>query len=108
MNNLTRVLKNEMDNLDNPEEFMKIFILSMCKCIRVLTFAFSTRFILPTASLFKTKPRTTIELCKPPPNSLATRTLSTLKFAGFLGHTWMQAYITKHPPKKSGTIRTFR
>lgn len=58
-----------------------------------LTFAFSILFIEPTASLFKTIPLTTVLLCNPPPKSFATRTLSTLKFAGFFGHTWMHAYI---------------
>ena len=61
------------------------------------TLAFSTLFIVPTASLFRTIPRTIVQLCKPPPKSFATRTLSTLKFAGFLGHTCMHAYIAKHP-----------
>lgn len=59
------------------------------------TLAFSIRFIVPTASLFKTMPRTTEELCKPPPNNFATRTLSTLKFSGFLGQTWIHACNTK-------------
>ena len=59
----------------------------MCESVSVLTFALSICFIFPTASLFKTVPRTTVELCRPPPKSLATRTLSTLKFAGFVGHT---------------------
>ena len=49
--------------------------------------------MLPTASVLKTIPGTTALLCKPPPKSFATRTLSTLKFAGFLGHTWMHACI---------------
>nr|AFK45469.1 unknown [Medicago truncatula] len=59
------------------------------------TFAFSILFILPTASFLRTIPRTTVLLRKPPPKSFATRTLSTLKFTGFFGHTWMHASATR-------------
>jgi len=52
-----------------------------------ITFAFSILFMLPTASFFKTMPRTIEQLWRPPPTNFATRTLSTLKFAGFLGQT---------------------
>lgn len=60
-----------------------------------LTFAFSICFIVPTASFLKTIPGTTALLCNPPPKSFATRTLSTLKFAGFWGQTWMHACIVE-------------
>lgn len=59
------------------------------------TFAFSIFLILPTASFFKTIPRIIEQLCKPPPRSFATRTLSTLKFVGFFGQTWMHAWFIK-------------
>nr|GMD41913.1 hypothetical protein Iba_chr10bCG4270 [Ipomoea batatas] len=51
--------------------------------------------MLPIASFFNTMPLTMVELCRPPPKSLATRTLSTLKLAGFLGHTCIHAYTIR-------------
>jgi cbb3-type cytochrome oxidase subunit 3 len=45
-------------------------------------------------------------LIKPPPTSFATRTLSTLKFTGFLGHTWMHAYNARKKNHNKTTDRT--
>ena len=52
-----------------------------------LTITFFTFVMLPTASFFRTIPRTTEELCRLPPTSFATLTLST-----FSGQTWIQAW----------------
>ena len=62
--------------------------------------------MVPTESIFKIIPRTTVLLCKPPPKSFATRTLSTLKFAGFLGHTCMHAYIFPTRSQNVSVVQT--
>lgn len=51
------------------------------------TFAAVARLTVPSAPRCSTIPRTTEESATPPPLIFTTRTLSTLKLAGFLGHT---------------------